>query len=164
MDSNKGLQEWGIFCCCCSEKCVDHLCKLLGNGISLTLQIIFLGMQFKLAKSLYFRKRLMGLESIFTRFINESLIFKIFFWEAFIIYSVLDNSIQYPSNFFKTWGIKMGGRNKRHSTKRWLVVILWRKNRKECKIKCKCCVTKMMTVKNIFCDSWWFELLSWFSE
>ena len=31
---------------------------------------------------------------------------------------------------------------------------------KEYKIKCKCCVTKMMTVKNIFCDSWWFELLS----
>ena len=58
----------------------------------------------------------------------------------------------------------MGGRSKRHSTKRWLVVILWRQNRKECKIKCKCCVTKMMTVKNVFCDSWWFELLSWFSE
>ena len=52
MDSNKGLQEGGIFCCCCPEKCVDHLCKLLGNGISLTFQIISFGMQFKLAKTL----------------------------------------------------------------------------------------------------------------
>ena len=34
------------------KKCVDHLCKLLGNGISLTLQIILFGMQFKLAKRL----------------------------------------------------------------------------------------------------------------
>ena len=59
----------------------------------------------------------MGLESIFIKFINESLIFTIFFWEAFIN-SILDNSIQYPSNFFKTWDIKMGGRSKRHSTKR----------------------------------------------
>ena len=52
MDSNKGLQEGGIFCCCCPEKCVDHLCNLFGNGIYLTLQIILFGMQFKLAKSL----------------------------------------------------------------------------------------------------------------
>ena len=53
----------------------------------------------------------MGLESIFIRFINESLIFTIFFWEAFIN-SILDNSIHYPSNFFKTCGIKMGGEEK----------------------------------------------------
>ena len=53
----------------------------------------------------------MGLESIFIRFINESLIFTIFFLEMFIN-SILDNSIQYPSNFFKTWGIKMGGRSR----------------------------------------------------
>ena len=65
-------------------------------------------MQFKLAKTVHSSEKYMGLESIFIRLINESLIFTIFFWEAFIIYSVLDNSIQYPSNFFKTWGIKMG--------------------------------------------------------
>ena len=149
---------------CCSEKCIGHLTKLLGDGISLTFLIIFLWNTVQISKSYsQFRKILMGLESIFIRFINESLIFTIFFWEAFIN-SALDNWIQYPSNFFNTWGIKMGGRSNRHSAKRLLVVILWRKNSKECKIKCKCCVTKMMMVKNLFCDSWWFELLSWFSE
>ena len=74
-------------------------------------------MQFKLAKTVHSSEKYMGLESIFIRLINESLIFTIFFWEAFIN-SDLDNSIQYPSNFFKTWDIKMGGRSKRHSTKR----------------------------------------------
>ena len=65
-------------------------------------------MQFKLAKTIHSSEKCMRLESIFIRLINESLIFTIFFWEAFIN-SALDNSIQYPSNFFKTWDIKMGG-------------------------------------------------------
>ena len=64
-------------------------------------------MQFKLAKTIHSSEKYMGLESIFIRFIIESLTFTIFFWEAFIN-SILDNSIQYPSNVFKTWGIKMG--------------------------------------------------------
>ena len=124
--SNKWLPKWGI-CCCCSGKCMDHLTKLLGDGISLTFWIIFFWNAVQISKNYsQFRKRLMGLESIFIIFINQSRIFTIFLWEVFIN-SALGNSIQYPSNFFKTWGIKMGGRSKGHSTKRWLVVILWEK-------------------------------------
>lgn len=70
---------------------MDHLTKLLGDGISLTFLIIFLWNTVQISKSYsQFRKRLMGLEFIFIRFINESLIFTIFFWEAFIN-SALDN-------------------------------------------------------------------------
>ena len=80
---------------------MDHLCKLLGNGISLTLQIILFGMQFKLAKSLCTSEKGLWDQN---PYLQDLLIRVLFSQSSFGRDLALDNSIKYPSNFFKILG------------------------------------------------------------
>ena len=139
---------------------------MLGNGISLTLQIILFGMQFKLAKSLCTSEK--GLRDQ-NPYLQDLLIRVLFSQSSFgrdLLTQPQITQYSIPQTSLKSWDIKMGGevrdillrddlqsfyeeRQKKH----------YCRTIKEYKIKCNCCVTKM-TVKNILCDSWWFELLS----
>ena len=101
MDSNKDYKNEAFFVAV--QKNVWIISKMLGNGISLTLQIILFGMQFKLAKSLCTSEKGLWDQNPYLQDLLIRVLFSVFFWEG-LINLAIDNSIQYPSNFFKILG------------------------------------------------------------